>query len=153
MITEIIFHHEYAGFGEPWRTRIGQPIAYNYGYVAERLFIDEYDIINSPTQTFGVYQAGDIKYRDINRDGRINESDQVFLGYPNQPEITYGFGVSGGVKGFDLSVFFQGNARVTFFLEPHRIAPFLDGLSGDEKSGLGIDQSITTRCSAAYCCE
>jgi TonB-linked SusC/RagA family outer membrane protein len=141
---EVYEEPDYAGFGEPWRTRIGQPIAYNYGYVAERLFIDEYDILNSPTQTFGVYQAGDVKYRDINKDGRINESDQVFLGYPNQPEITYGFGVSGGVKGFDLSVFFQGNARVTFFLEPHRIAPFLDGLSGDDKSALGIDQSITT---------
>jgi TonB-linked SusC/RagA family outer membrane protein len=141
---EVYEEPDYAGFGEPWRTRIGQPINYNYGYIAERLFIDEYDILNAPTQTFGAYQAGDIKYRDINGDGRINESDQVFLGYPNQPEITYGFGVSGGFKNFDLSVFFQGNARVTFFLEPRKISPFLDGLSGDEKSNLGIDQNITT---------
>jgi TonB-linked SusC/RagA family outer membrane protein len=140
---EVYEEPDYAALGEPWRTRVGQPIAHNVGYIAERLFIDEYDIINSPTQTFGMYQAGDIKYKDINGDGRINESDQVFLGYPNQPEITYGFGVSGGYKGFDLSVFFQGNARVTFFLEPNKIAPFVDGLSGDDKDRLGIDRSIT----------
>jgi TonB-linked SusC/RagA family outer membrane protein len=141
---EVYEEPDYEGMGQPWRTRVGQPINYNYGYIAERLFIDEYDILNAPTQTFGLYQAGDIKYKDINKDGRINESDMVFLGYPNQPEITYGFGVSGGFMNFDLSVFFQGNARVTFFLEPNKIAPFVDGLSGDDKSYLGIDQNITT---------
>jgi TonB-linked SusC/RagA family outer membrane protein len=139
---EVYEEPDYAGLGEPWRTRIGQAINYNYGYIAERLFIDEYDILNSPTQTFGLYQAGDVKYRDINRDGRINESDQVFLGYPNQPEITYGFGVSGGFMNFDLSVFFQGNSRVTFFLEPHKIAPFVD-ISSDDKYHMGMDENKT----------
>ncbi|NDV65279.1 TonB-dependent receptor [Bacteroides sp. 224] len=136
---------DYAGFGQPWRSRIGQPIAYNMGYIAERLFIDENDVLNSPSQTGfkGGAMAGDIKYKDINKDGKITEEDQVFLGYPNQPEITYGFGVSAGYKGFDLSVFFQGNARVSFFLEPNKIAPFID-LTGQEKNDLGIDSNLTT---------
>jgi TonB-linked SusC/RagA family outer membrane protein len=139
---EVYEELDYAGLGEPWRTRVGQPINWNYGYIAERLFIDDYDIINSPTQTFGSYQAGDIKYRDINRDGVINFSDMVFIGYPNQPEITYGFGVSGGYKDFDLSLFFQGNARVTFFLDPNKITPFVD-ISADDKRNMGMDENKT----------
>ncbi|KAA6301226.1 MAG: TonB-dependent receptor SusC [Candidatus Ordinivivax streblomastigis] len=139
---EVYEEPDYAGFGEPWRSRVGQPINYNYGYIAERLFIDENDISNAPVQTFGVYQAGDIKYKDINKDGKITSEDQVFLGYPNQPEITYGFGVSGGFKNFDISLFFQGNARVTFFLQPNKIAPFVD-LSKQEKSDMGMDENKT----------
>jgi TonB-linked SusC/RagA family outer membrane protein len=124
---------DYAGFGEAYRSRIGQPLNYNYGYIAERLFIDENDIANSPSQAAfaGGAMAGDIKYKDINKDGKITTEDMVFLGYPSQPEITYGFGLSGGYKGFDLSLFFQGNARVSFFLEPYKIAPFT-GYSGTD---------------------
>jgi TonB-linked SusC/RagA family outer membrane protein len=134
----------FAGFGEPWRTRIGQPINYNYGYIAERLFIDENDIANSPMQTFGnaVAQPGDIKYKDLNKDGKISESDQIFMGYPNQPEITYGFGFSAGYKNFDLSMFFQGNARVSVFLSPDKITPFVD-ISTDEKGNIGMDGNKT----------
>ncbi|MDU1890348.1 MAG: TonB-dependent receptor [Dysgonomonas sp.] len=141
---EVYEEPDYAGFGQPWRSRIGQPIAYNYGYIAERLFIDENDIANSPSQTgfSGGAMAGDIKYKDINKDGKITEEDKVFLGFPNQPEITYGFGVSAGYKDFDLSVFFQGNARVSFFLEPHKIAPFVD-ISGDDKDAIGMDRNLT----------
>jgi len=124
---EVYEEPNYASFGEPWRSRIGQPLSYNYGYIAERLFIDENDIANSPSQDAfaGGAMAGDIKYKDINGDGKITEADQVFLGFPNQPEITYGFGLSGGYKNFDLSVFFQGNARVSFLLQPNRIMPFV----------------------------
>lgn len=130
---EVYEEPDYASFGQAYRSRIGQPINFNYGYIAERLFIDENDIANSPSQTSfdGGVMAGDIKYKDINKDGKITDEDQVFLGYPNQPEITYGFGLSGGYKGFDLSLFFQGNARVSFFLEPNKIAPFVDNDSGN----------------------
>lgn len=123
---EVYEEPDYASFGQSYRSRIGQPINFNYGYIAERLFIDENDIANSPSQAAfeGGAMAGDIKYKDINKDGKITSEDQVFLGYPNQPEITYGFGLSGGYKGFDLSLFFQGNARVSFFIEPYKIAPF-----------------------------
>lgn len=131
---------DYASFGQGYRSRIGQPINFNYGYIAERLFIDENDIANSPSQTAfdGGAMAGDIKYKDLNKDGKITSEDQTFLGYPNQPEITYGFGLSGGYKGFDLSLFFQGNARVSFFLEPYKIAPFTGLNSTDVQQCLDI---------------
>ncbi|MDR0814370.1 MAG: TonB-dependent receptor, partial [Bacteroidales bacterium] len=51
----------------PWRFHAGQKISQVWGFVAERLFLDEYEVANSPTQ-FGVYGAGDIKYKDINGD-------------------------------------------------------------------------------------
>jgi hypothetical protein len=53
----------------------------------------------------------------------------VPIGYPTVPEINYGFGVSAGYKGFDISIFFQGSAHQSFWLQTDdngRIQPFLD---------------------------
>ena len=70
--------------------------------------------------------AGDIKYKDINDDGRIDTNDEVPIGYPTVPEIIYGFGLSTGYKGLDFSFFFQGSARSSFFIDAYRTAPFID---------------------------
>ncbi|MBV5283584.1 MAG: TonB-dependent receptor [Paludibacter sp.] len=111
----------------PWLSKKGNNFNQAYGYVAERLFVDEYDIANSPSQTaFGKVMAGDIKYKDINKDGVINGYDVVPIGHPTSPEINYGFGVSAGYKGFDLSVFFQGTARRAFWINPKQTAPFVN---------------------------
>lgn len=110
----------------PWLSKIGQPISQTWGYVAERLFVDDYEVENSPQQTFGEYMGGDIKYRDINKDGQISSLDMVPIGYPTQPEIIYGFGVSTGFKNFDLSCFFQGLARESFWIDAYATAPFID---------------------------
>lgn len=111
-------------YNEPYKSRIGRSIDQIYGYVAERLFVDEYEVANSPRQNFGEYMAGDIKYRDVNGDGQITELDIVPLGYPTVPEIIYGFGFSTGYKGFDFSVFFQGSARSSFWINPSATSPF-----------------------------
>jgi len=96
-----------------------------FGLVAERLFVDEFEVENAPRQNYGEYMAEDIKYRDINRDGRITDLDQVPIGYPTVPEIIYGFGFSTGMKGFDFSVFLQGSARSSFWIDPYATAPFV----------------------------
>ena len=75
-----------------------------FGLIAEGLFESEEDIANSPKQDFGTVRVGDIKYRDINGDGVVNTFDQVAIGYTTVPEINYGFGVSLGWKGLDVSV-------------------------------------------------
>ncbi len=113
----------------PWRSHEGQKIKQRWGYIAERLFLDDEEVKNSPVQTFGEYGAGDIKYKDINKDGRIDESDVVPIGYPTVPEIIYGFGLSLGYKSFDFSCFFQGSARSSFWINPGNIAPFVQGSS------------------------
>lgn len=108
-----------------YRSKIGHPVNQWFGYVAERLFIDGADVANSPTQNLGsIPQAGDIKYKDINGDGKIDSDDQVAIGYPTTPEINYGFGLSVGYKNFDISTFFQGQDRVSFFINPSDIRPF-----------------------------
>ena len=91
-----------------WLSEMGQPMNQMRGLIADRLFIDEADIANSPRQTFDDYMPGDIKYRDINGDDVIDDNDVVPIGYPYFPEINYGFGVSVKYKNFDASVFFQG---------------------------------------------
>lgn len=111
----------------PWRSREGQKISQRWGYIAERLFLDDEEVKNSPLQTFGDYAAGDIKYKDINKDGRIDENDLVPIGYPTTPEIIYGFGLSLGYKNIDISCFFQGSARSSFWINPGNIAPFVAG--------------------------
>jgi len=110
----------------PWRSRIGHKLSQNFGLVAERLFIDDGEVANSPLQTFGEYSAGDIKYKDINIDGRIDENDIVPIGFPTSPEIIYGFGISTGWKSFDFSCFFQGSARSSFWINPSSTAPFVN---------------------------
>ncbi len=113
----------------PWLRREGQKIGQSWGLIAERLFIDEYDVENSPFQEFGDYNAGDIKYKDINKDGVINSYDRVPIGFPTTPEIVYGFGASLGYKNFDFSFFFQGSGRSSFFISPGSITPFVNNQS------------------------
>lgn len=110
----------------PWRSHIGLKLNQPMGYIAERLFIDDEEVKNSPMQQLGEYGAGDIKYKDINNDGVINTDDMVPIGFPIVPEIIYGAGFSLGYKGFDLSCFFQGSARSSFFISPTHITPFIN---------------------------
>ena len=109
----------------PWLSRIGQPINQVWGYVAERLFVDQAEVDNSPVQTFGEYSGGDIKYRDVNGDGKISALDRVPIGNPTVPEITYGMGLSAGYKNLDVSCFFQGSANSSFWVNPYDTAPFV----------------------------
>jgi len=107
-------------------SRVGQSLGEVYGLVAERLFVDDADVKNSPKQNFGETRGGDIKYRDLNGDGQITNLDMINgLGYPTTPEIIYGFGFSFGYKNFDLSTFFQGSARSSLFIDPSAISPFV----------------------------
>lgn len=112
-------------YADPYLSRVGYPLSQQWGYIAERLFIDESEVGSSPKQNFGEYMAGDIKYRDINDDGQITTLDRVPLGYPTTPEIVYGFGFSAGFKNIDLSAFFQGVARESFWIDAAATAPFV----------------------------
>lgn len=123
---------------EYYRYHVGRPSTQRFGYIAERLFIDDQEAMNSPQQ-FGAkagvdYRGGDIKYRDVNGDGIISDADMVPLGHPESPEIIYGFDGTVGYKGFDLSAFFQGSARSSFFINSDKIAPFV--FSNGNQNGL-----------------
>ena len=127
---EVYEELDYVTAGLPWRSRIGLNLSQPYGYIAERLFIDEADISNSPLQTFGDYMPGDIKYKDINNDGIIDINDEVPIGYPTTPKIIYGFGMSASYKKVDFSFFFQGSAQSSFFIDAYNSSPFIDTYGG-----------------------
>ena len=106
---------------------LGYPVDQAWGYIAERLFVDQHEVNNSPQQQLGsatTLLAGDIKYRDINNDGVINADDRVPLGYPYTPEIIYGFGGAFGYRNFDFGIYFQGSGRSSFFINPSKIQPY-----------------------------
>lgn len=134
--------NEYRIYEEPsyvnewWKSRVGYGINQPRGYIAERLFVDDEEVANSPTQDFGVPNiAGDIKYKDVNGDGVITNLDQVPIGFPTVPEIIHGFGFSFGWKQLDISAFFQGSAYSSFWMGgtvddvtgPVNVQPFVGG--------------------------
>jgi TonB-linked SusC/RagA family outer membrane protein len=125
----------------PWRSRVGYSLNQNWGYIAERLFVDEDEVRNSPEQ-FGDYMAGDIKYRDVNGDGRISELDMVPVGYPTSPEIVYGFGLSAGWKNIDFSFFFQGLARESFWISLSNNYSYDSGMQSYRLSSVGTTPFI-----------
>lgn len=132
---EVFEEPDYSAY--PWLSRIGKPISGQMGYWAERLFIDDAEVDHSPEQSFGEVSGGDIKYRDINGDGRITSLDRQFIGYPTIPEINYGFGFSLGIKDFDVSVFLQGLARESFWINTGATAPFLSYIYSGETFPVG----------------
>ncbi|RZK58114.1 MAG: TonB-dependent receptor [Pedobacter sp.] len=100
---------------------VGHSINTSFGYYAQRLFIDQAEINNSPTQQIGGFvQAGDLKYRDITNDidglNLVNSDDRAYMGFPTVPEIVYGFGPSFKYKKLDFSFFFQGVARTSLMM-------------------------------------
>ncbi|WP_044060368.1 SusC/RagA family TonB-linked outer membrane protein [Proteiniphilum acetatigenes] len=135
-VSEYTKYEDYDYDTEWWKLRIGNPTTQQYGYIAERLFIDEADVANSPTQ-FGSTQvmAGDIKYRDLNGDGVINDRDMAPIGYPTTPEIQYGFGSSIGYKSFDFSFFFNGVHRRSFWINYNTTSPFFNTTGVDNTPG------------------
>jgi TonB-dependent starch-binding outer membrane protein SusC len=108
---------ESLGVGQPYdglgglsgtivRYDTGQPFGAFYGFVADGLFQTPEDIRNHATQNGAA--PGDIRFRDLNRDGIINADDRTFIGNPN-PDFIYGLNNTLTWKGFDLNVFLQGS--------------------------------------------
>jgi hypothetical protein len=99
----------------PYQMEKGYRVDQCKGLIALGLFKDYDDIRNSPKQTFGTYQPGDIKYKDVNGDGVIDGGDVVAVGATRRPNMIYGLGASAAWKGLDVSVHFQGAGKSTFF--------------------------------------
>lgn len=102
------------------------------GYISLGLFKDEDDVKNSPNQ-FGLNNVlpGDIKYKDVNGDGKITDKDIVPIGYSTKPSLTYGMGASANWNGFDFNFLFQGSGSSDFFVNGAGVYPFVDGETGN----------------------
>ncbi|MBW4361436.1 SusC/RagA family TonB-linked outer membrane protein [Flavobacterium taihuense] len=85
----------------------GAPIGSFYGYVVEGVYQSYADVLNSAPSSLGDYGPGDLKYKDINGDGKLNTEDRTEIGNPT-PDVMYGFSMSATYKQFSLSLDFQG---------------------------------------------
>ena len=86
----------------------GKPLKQTYGMEVIGYFKDQADIENSPKQSFGDVKPGDIKYKDLNGDGVIDENDRTNIGSP-LPKFTFGWTNTFRYKNFDLSLFINGS--------------------------------------------
>ena len=87
----------------------GKPVGQTIGYEAIGFFKDQADINGSPAQLLSTVVPGDIKFKDQNNDGKINELDKVALGYnTGLPEIYYSVNFNLEYKGLGIDANFQG---------------------------------------------
>lgn len=111
----------------PWQYSRGLPMdGYRCeGYIAEGLFQSEAEIANSPTQLLGGSpRVGDVKYRDLNGDGKITSDDRTMISeYGWRPRIQYGIGVNLRWRKWDLGLFFNGSGMRTIMVG-NDIVPF-----------------------------
>lgn len=104
------------------------------GFIALGLFKDQDDIDRSPDQSSLANKTilpGDIKYKDVNGDGVINDDDIVPLGYRQTPGLQYGFGLSANWKNWGINLLFQGTGKCDFFLGGSGPHAFHDGKRGN----------------------
>lgn len=114
--NKIIEQDEPLGILGTNRSSTGYPIGQIFGLQDDGLFTDA-DFIDGeliegvPEHTFSKVRPGDIKYKDVNKDGVINDLDRSAIGGTWNPQIVYGFGLNFQYKNFDFGFFFQGNAK------------------------------------------
>lgn len=110
----------------PWQQRIGEKLGKRFGYTALGLFESDEEVANSAYQT-GSNHAGDIRYKDLNGDGKIDSYDGGPIGYGSIPEIVYGFGPTITYKGWSLAGWFKGISNVDIQLNGDGLQPFSQG--------------------------
>lgn len=94
----------------------GRPIGQPFGLVALGFFKDQPDIDGSPKQIWTSVKPGDVKYKDQNEDGKIDQMDSYPIGKTWLPNLTAGLHVGAKYKGFDFDMFFQGvTSRTVYF--------------------------------------
>lgn len=127
-----VIYWEQSGVNYPYQSNSGVPYKVQRGLIALGLFKDEDDIKSSPKQTFmDNYRPGDIKYKDVNGDGKIDKDDVVPLNYSAVPFIQYGFALDWNYKAFRVSILFEGVSKVQYFQGGRGFYPFLNESRGN----------------------
>ena len=132
----------------PYQYDRGYRVDQQKGLIAMGLFKDYDDIRNSPRQDFGVVQPGDIKYKDVNGDGVVNNGDRVAIGATTRPNMIYGVGASFGWRGFDFNFHFQGAGKSTFPIYGKTVFAFSENDWGNIMQGMLEDRWIDSETAA-----
>jgi hypothetical protein len=111
----------------------GMPHGAVRGYQCVGFYKDENDIRYSPTQTFGgTLRPGDLKYKDVNGDGKINVNDKVPLSYrQTYPLLMYGFGGEFRYGRFSIGVLMKGTGKIDYFRNDWGYIPLHGGEMGN----------------------
>jgi TonB-linked SusC/RagA family outer membrane protein len=118
-LSEVLLPEDYAYRLRSTGFRLGQ----HFGYETAGFFNTEQDLIDWYDQSeLGANpKLGDLKYKDQNGDGILNEKDMVPIGDPEIPEWTFGAGLSYQYKNFDFSMMWQGVAARSYLLTGQKI--------------------------------
>ena len=110
-----------------WQNSRGHSLYSNYGYTCEG-FLNEADIADPTVPKLkGIkQQPGDLRYRDLNGDGVIDDYDKGYIGNPTVPRYTYGFGFTATWNNFYVGAFFQGVAECDITISANDFKPFMD---------------------------
>jgi TonB-linked SusC/RagA family outer membrane protein len=109
----------------PWMDRTGHNILGRWGYIAEGLFATQDEIDHSAVPgDRGFLRPGDIKYKDLNGDGLINNYDRTWIGRGDVPNTVFGFGFNIAYKRFNLGTLFTGQRGADIMLAGDGIQPF-----------------------------
>ncbi|MDR2804070.1 MAG: TonB-dependent receptor [Dysgonamonadaceae bacterium] len=111
-----------------YRKQEGRPISQYFGLVSQG-FITSSDLENPdfPVSSFGDVKVGDLKYKDMNHDGFIDERDITFIGYSNIPENSYSVTLGLDWKGLAFSVMFNGVDHVSRYYDAEAMYAFVNG--------------------------
>ncbi|WP_108823594.1 TonB-dependent receptor [Dysgonomonas sp. Marseille-P4361] len=115
----------------PYQDLTGVPLNTVRGYQCIGFFKDEDDIKYSPKQSWGTVLPGDLKYKDMNGDGKIDVDDQVPIAHERLPQIMYGFGGEFRYKNVSLGFLFKGTGKTDYFRNSVGYVPFADGELGN----------------------
>lgn len=113
--NEIVFVDE-SPFVPAYQKVEGSPIDYLLVYQADGLYQNQEDIQSSPH--FPDAKPGDVRFVDVNNDGRITADDRILLPYGPTPRMVYGFSFGASWKGFELNAFFQGQSGASTIYRP-----------------------------------
>ena len=123
--NEIVSMDEPAGKTD-YRKREGHPINQYFGLICEG-FVTSADLAdpNFPVSTYSNnVQVGDLKYKDMNNDGFIDDRDETFIGYSDIPENTYALTLGATYKGWGVEVMFQGVDHVSRYYDADAMYAF-----------------------------
>lgn len=134
-----IIENDQAPTSFPWMELRGSNILARTGYIAEGLFSSQEEITKSATQ-FGKLLPGDIKYKDLNSDGRIDAFDRTIIGRGDVPSSMYGFGFAARYKGFDLGAFFQGQNNADIILGGDAVNAFTASAGASNLHSMATDR-------------
>ncbi len=110
--------------GPVTRTQPGHPLNAYYGFVQEGIYQNQREIEEHLNGTANpAQQPGDIKFKDLDNNGIINDNDRDFIGNPN-PQLTYGLSGRFNYRALDASFLFQGVGAVDRYNDLKKIIDY-----------------------------